>query len=68
MKEETARTVANVVLGAAAVGAAVVILRVPALRRMAFGLIGTALTTQLPVWLRQEATRAWRASGSTGLS
>ena len=59
MKEETARTVANVILGAAVVGAAVVVLRVPALRRMAFGLIGTALTTQLPGWLSQEATRAW---------
>ncbi len=63
MKEETARTVANVVLAAAAVGAAVVVLRVPALRRMALGLAATALTTQLPAWLRQEATQAWHASG-----
>jgi hypothetical protein len=68
MKEETARTVANVVLGAAAVGAAVVVLRVPALRRMAFALIGTALTTQLPVWLRQEASRAWNTKRDAGLS
>lgn len=64
MQEETARKIANVVLVTAAVGAAVVILRVPALRRMAFGLAATALTTQLPSWLRQEVTRAWQASGS----
>jgi hypothetical protein len=63
MREDTARTVANVILGAAAIGAAVVVLRVPALRRMALGLAATALTTQLPVWLRQEVTSAWQRSG-----
>ena len=63
MKQETARNVANVVLAAAVVGAAVVVLRVPALRKMALGLAATALTTQLPVWLRQEVTQAWRQSG-----
>lgn len=63
MKEDTARTVANVVLAAAAVGAAVVVLRVPALRKMALGLAATALTTQLPAWLRQEVTQAWHQSG-----
>ena len=63
MKEENARTIANVVIAAAAVGAAVVVLRVPALRKMALGLAATALTTQIPVWLRQEVTQAWHASG-----
>lgn len=63
MKEDTARTVANVVLAAAAVGAAIVVLRVPALRKMALGLAATALTTQLPAWLRQEVTQAWQHSG-----
>lgn len=64
MTEQTARTVANVVLATAALGAAVVVLRVPALRRLALGLAATALTTQVPVWLRQEVTQAWHASGS----
>ena len=64
MKEDTARTVANIVLAAAAVGAAVVVLRVPALRKMALGLAATALTTQLPTWLRQEVSQAWQASGT----
>ena len=63
MKQETARNVANVVLVAAAVGAAVVVLRVPALRKMALGLAATALTTQIPAWLRQEVTHAWRQTG-----
>ena len=66
MKEDNARTVANVVLGAAALGAAVIILRVPALRRMAFGLAATALTTQLPAWLKQEAGRAWHEPAGAG--
>ena len=39
MREETARTVANVMIGAAALGAAVVILRVPQLRRLAFAVL-----------------------------
>lgn len=66
MREETARTVANVVLAAAAVGAAVVVLRVPALRKMAIGLAATALTTQVPAWLRQEVSQAWTNSGRAG--
>ena len=66
MREDTARTVANIVLAAAAVGAAVVVLRVPALRKMAVGLAATALTTQIPAWLRQEVSEAWTNSGRAG--
>ena len=62
MTEQTARTVANVVLGAAVVGAAVVVLRVPALRKLALGLAATALTTELPAWMRQEFAHAWNKS------
>lgn len=63
MKEETARTIANVVLATAAVGAAVVVLRTPALRRLAFGLMRTAITTGVPVWLMREIKQAWEESG-----
>lgn len=66
MKEQTARTVANIVLATAAVGAAVVVLRVPALRKMAIGLAATALTTQVPAWLRHEVSQAWTNSGRVG--
>ena len=62
MTEESARKVANVMLGAAAVGAAVVVLRTPALRRMAAGLAITALTGTMPAWLRSELQRAWDES------
>ena len=66
VNERTAGTVANVVLATAALGAAVVILRVPKLRRVALGLAATVLTTQLPVWLRAQVTEAWHASSPTG--
>ena len=62
MKEETARTVANVLMATAAVGAAVVVLRTPALRRLAVGLARTAITTGIPVWLSNEIKTAWRNS------
>ena len=62
MKEETARTVANIALGAAAIGAAVVVLRVPALRRLAFGLVKTAITTGIPAWIANEVRTSWAAS------
>jgi len=63
MTEETARKVANVALGVAAVGAAYVIVRTPPLRRMALGLAMTALTGALPAWLAREAQHAWMVSG-----
>jgi hypothetical protein len=62
VREETARTVANVVVGAAAIGAAVVILRTPALRRVAFGLLRTAAVSAIPAWLAREVKQAWQAS------
>jgi len=63
MTEETAKRVANMALGVAAVGAAYVIVRTPPLRRMALGLAMTALTGALPAWLAREAQRAWMVSG-----
>jgi hypothetical protein len=60
MREETARTVANVIVGAAAIGAAVVILRTPQLRRLAFGLARTAIVTGIPAWLTREVKQAWK--------
>ena len=62
MTEETARTIANVVVGAAVLGAAVVILRTPTLRRLAIGLARTAIVTGIPAWLTREVKEAWQAS------
>ncbi len=63
MTEETARKVANVAIGVAAVGAAYFVARTPPLRRMALGLAMTALTGALPAWLAREAQHAWMVSG-----
>jgi hypothetical protein len=65
---DTARTLANVILGAAALGAAVVVLRTPPLRRLAVGLARTAVTVTLPVWLSRELKQAWTDSGGRGRS
>jgi hypothetical protein len=62
MTEQTARTVANIVLGAAAVAAGYVILRTPSLRRMAAGLIVASVTGGVPRWFGREVQHAWNAS------
>lgn len=64
LDEDRARTVANVVIGAAALGAAVVVLRTPTLRRLAFGLARTALTVTIPAWLSREVQQAWTDSAA----
>ena len=63
MNDDTARTVANTVMGLAAVGAACVILSRPPLRRLAWRLALTGLTVSLPGWLNQEVRQAWADSG-----
>jgi len=63
LDEDTARTVANVVVGAAALGVAVLILRTPTLRRLALGLARTALTVTVPAWLSHEVQSGWSESG-----
>lgn len=59
MTEESARTVANVILGAAALGAIYVVVTNPPLRRLAWRLARTALTGSLPTWLGHEVRQAW---------
>lgn len=63
MTEESARKVANVILGAAAVGAAYVVATNPLLRRFVWRLARTALTGTLPAWLGKEVHEAWIESG-----
>jgi hypothetical protein len=67
MTARTAQTVANVAIGAAALGAAYVIVRTPPLRRLAIGLALSALTGAIPAWLTREAQHAWAASGRRGI-
>ncbi len=63
MTEESARRVANVILGAAALGAAYVVATNPRLRRLAWRLARTALTATLPAWIGKEVHQAWTESG-----
>jgi hypothetical protein len=54
---------ANVIIAIAAVGAAVVVLRTPSLRRLAWNLARTAVTASLPAWFGREIHQAWVDSG-----
>jgi hypothetical protein len=63
MTPERAERIANVVIGVAAVGAAIVILRTPQLRRLAFQLARTALFTTAPAWAANELKNHWAATG-----
>lgn len=63
MTEQQARTTANVVMGAAAVGAAYVVLRTPPLRRIAWQFARTWLSGPAVAWAATEVRRAWDESG-----
>jgi hypothetical protein len=63
MNEASAQKLANVLIGAAVVGAAYYVVRTPSLRRLAWRLAVTAATGSLPAWLRQEVERGWAESG-----
>jgi hypothetical protein len=67
MTNEQANRVANVVIAAAAVGAAVVVLKSPTLRRLAWRLTLTAVTGMLPAWIGREVRQGWVASGRGGI-
>jgi hypothetical protein len=63
MTETQARTVANVMMGLAAAGAAAYVLSTPSLRRKAWQVLRLAVAAAGPV-LMAEARRAWHDSGS----
>ena len=67
MTDETARRVANVILGAAALGAAFYIARTPPLRRAAWRLAVAAVTGSIPAWFAREVRDAWAESGQRAL-
>lgn len=62
MTEETATAIADVVLLLAAGAATWFILRDPRLRRVALGLLRTAVTGAVPAYLVREVRTAWRES------
>jgi apolipoprotein N-acyltransferase len=63
MTQRQAETVANVVLTAAAIGAAYYVLRTPPLRRLAFQMARRWAMGPLAVWAATEVRRAWDESG-----
>ena len=63
MTEETARRVANALLGAAVVAGAYYVLKTPPLRRLAWRLSAIGLTSTLPASLGRDVQQAWAESG-----
>jgi hypothetical protein len=63
MTHTTSEKLADVVLGAAVMGAAYYILKTPSLRRIAWGFAVIGLTRTLPTWFREEVRTAWEESG-----
>jgi len=68
LTETHARTTANVVMAAAALGAAVIVLRNPKLRRMAWQLARQYATGPLAVWATGTVRQAWDDSGTRPLA
>ena len=64
MTEKQARTVANGIMVAAAVGAVVVVMRSPKLRRIAWQLARQYASGPLAVWAAGSVRDAWDASAS----
>ena len=63
MTEESARKTANVLIAAAAFGAAVIVLRNPKLRRLAWQLARQYATGPLPATVAMTVRDAWNESG-----
>jgi hypothetical protein len=65
MTDQHARTTANIVMAAAALGAAVFVLRNPKWRRTAWLLARQYATGPLAVWTTGTIREAWDASGES---
>jgi hypothetical protein len=63
MTRAEARMTANVILGVAGVAAAYVVMTTPSLRRLAVRGLRLWLGASVPLYLMNEARRAWMQSG-----
>jgi hypothetical protein len=68
MTQKQAERVANVVLVAAAAGAAFVVLRNPRLRRLTWQLARQYAAGPLAVWGAEMVREAWQESGRTRIA
>jgi hypothetical protein len=64
MTQSSAEKIANIVMGAAAIGAAYYVLKTPRRRRLAWQLTVAAATGTIPAWLTQQIRSSWEASGA----
>ena len=64
MTQSSAEKLANVVIGAAAIGVAYYVLKTPRLRRVAWRLAVAAATGTIPAWVSREIRNGWEASGA----
>jgi hypothetical protein len=62
MTQSSAEKIANVVIGAAAIGAAFYVVKTPPLRRLAWQLTLAAVTGTIPAWMTREIRASWEAS------
>jgi len=62
MTQSSADKIANVVIGAVALGATYYVLKTPPLRRLAWGLALASVTGIIPAWITQEIRAGWEAS------
>lgn len=62
MTEDTARKTANVLMGAAALGIAVYVVRTPPLRRLAWRLLREWASGPAAAWTATTVRNAWDAS------
>jgi hypothetical protein len=65
MTERHAEKIANFVIGAAVLGAAVYVLRTPALRRVVWGAARSGLIAGLPSWLMAETRHGWAGTADS---
>lgn len=63
MTQSSAEKLANIVIGAAAIGAVAYVLKTPHLRRLAWQLSRATLTGMVPEWISREIREGWDASG-----
>ena len=62
MTQSAADKIANVVMGAVALGATYYVLKTPPLRRLAWQLTLATVTGIVPAWITQEIRASWDAS------
>ena len=62
MTQSSAEKLANVVIGAVALGATYYVLKTPPLRRLAWQLTLATVTGIVPAWITQEIRASWEAS------